>query len=285
MWAKCMPKKVARKNTTQKKQQQQYKKMFKEIRKYVDFSVDLRFLLSPAEKAKITKYHKEFSRMTAGKPYEVQVYRARSKDHLKKAQELGGQNTALKGFKVAFIPKTSPHQKLAFNKKGEAVLKSKFVDAVFIPLDAELLATDNAVDYVEGKIKNRTEKMYSIQAGDYEIGGTFSKGKVGSEVKKLVEKYSDDESNNFYGNWLGGLFAYSFQNQGDLDNYRKRKRDAQVKKDRARRSRERVGRVKIYYWYREDIDSVTVTKSENVPDYYKAITKREYDRFLREGEI
>ena len=276
-----MPKKSTTKNSGA-----QYKKLYKKMRSFVDFKIDLRKPLTPAQKSKITKYNKELNRLTNNKPYDVQIYRARDKAKLKKVQELAGQDTRLKGFKVAFVPKTSEFQKIYFNKKGEASIKTQYVDSAFIPLNAEILATDSAIDYVDSLIQNREEKSYSIQAGDYEISGTFSKTKIASAVNKLCEQYSNADENNYFGNWLGGIFAYSFDNQTNLDSYRNAKRDAQIKKDRSSRKKEKNKRIKVYYWYDRKADSVLLTKTPSPPnENCEAITKREYERFLNIGEI
>lgn len=274
------------KNSTAKKSAQQYKKLYKELRPYVDFKIDLRQNLSKAQKAKITTYARELKRLTDHKPYDVQIYRARDKTKLKKVQELAGQDTKLKGFKVAFVPKTSEYQKIRFNKKGEATIKTQYVDSAFIPLDAEILATDSAIDYVNDLIQGRTEKTFGIQAGDYEISGTFSKTKIAQAVNKLCEQYSNADANNYFGNWLGGIFAYSFDNQGNLDSYREAKRSAQIKKDRAARKRDKNKKIKVYYWYDRKAENVTLTKTDTAPNKNcEAITKREYERFLNIGEI
>jgi hypothetical protein len=259
------------KNSTAKKSAQQYKKLYKELRPFVDFKIDLRQKMSSADKAKITRYTKELKRLTAGKPYDVQIYRARDKSKLKKVQELAGQDTKLKGFKVAFVPKTSDYQQVRFNKKGEATIKTRFVDSAFIPLDAHILATDSAIDYINDLVQNRDEKTFGIQAGDYEITGTFSKTKIASAVNKLCEQYSN---------------PYSFDNQAHLDSYRNAKRDSQIRKDRAARKRDKNKRIKVYYWYDRKAETVLLTKTDTPPNANcEPITKREYERFLNIGEI
>lgn len=276
---------MPKKNTTQKSAQQ-YKKMYKALKPYIDYPLDLRKPLTKGNKTVITKYFKELQRVTDHKPYSIQVYRSKNKTKLKKVQELGGQNTRLNKFKVAFVPKTSPHQKIRFNKKGEAYTKGVYVKATFIPLDPLLLATENAEDYVNATIADRTENSFSIQAGDYEISGTFSKNRVAGQVNKLCMQYSDESKNNYYGNWLGGLFANEFSNQASLDEYREAKRQAQIKKDRSIKRRESKKTIKLYYWYDRKAETVLLTKTDTPPNNHcEAITKREYERFLKTGEI
>jgi hypothetical protein len=276
---------MPKKSSTQKSAAQ-YKKMYKELKPYINFPLDLRKPLTRGQKTVITKYFTELQRLTNNKPYDVQIYRSKNKNKLKKVQELGGQDTHLTKFKVAFVPKTSPQQKIRFNKSGEAYTKGVYVKATFIPLDAEILATDSAIDYVNSVIEKRSENSFSIQAGDYEINGTFSKNRVASEVNKLCMRYSNQDSNNYFGNWLGGLFANEFENQSDLDSYRESKRNAQIKRDRNARKRENRNRIKVFYWFDRNADSVLVTKTEIAPNKFcEAITKREYERFLITGEL
>ena len=274
------------KNSIAKKSALQYKKMYKALKPFVDFKIDLRKEITRGQKTVITKYFKEYTRLTAGKPYEIQVFRSNKRANTVKAQELGGQDTRLKKFKVAFVPKNSPHQKIKFNKKGEAYVKNFYVKATFIPLDPLRLATEDITEYVDGVIADRKEDSFSVQTGDYELGGTFSKSRVGERVNKLCQQYNNMDANNYFGNWLGGLFANEFHNQSDLTSYRKAKREAQITKDRALRKKEKNKRVNLFYWYDRQKESVSLTKTDTPPnDHCEAITKREYERFLNIGEI
>ncbi len=274
------------KNNTTRKNVQQYKKMYKMIKSYINYDIDLRKPLTRGNKQIITKYFKEFARLTDGKPYDIQLYRSKKKDRLTQVQQLAGQDTKLKLFKVAFVPKTSPQQKIRFNKDGEPYVKSVYVKATFIPLDPERLAEENPSEYVNSLIGNREEKSFSIQAGDYEIPATYSKDVIGKAVSKLCLKYNNEDSNNYFANWLGGIFANKFDNQSSLDEYRNAKRDAQIKKDRSAKKRDSKKRIKLFYWYDRKADTVLLTKTETAPNNHcEAITKREYERFLKIGEI
>lgn len=275
------------KNSTTKKSTEQYKKLYKELKPYITEKIDLRKPLTTAHKSFITRYSNELHRMTKDKPYAVQIFRSSNKSRLKAAQELGGQNSKLKSFKVAFVPKTSEHQKIRFNKKGEPRIVTAHVTANYIKLDAEELAqAEDVKEYIDDLLKNKTYKTYGIQAGDYEISYTAQKPFIGREVARLCAQYSNAQENNYFGNWLGGLFGYEFTNQGDLNNYREAKRTAQLKKDRASRKRNKNVRAKLFYWYDRKKQIVLLSKTHVPPNKNcEEITFNEYQKFLKYGEI
>lgn len=274
------------KNTNSKKTAQQYKNDMRALRPFVNFDIDLRAPLNSAQKAKINKYKKELDRMTAGKPYEIQIFRPRDKTKLKKVQEFGGQDASLKEFKVAFIPKTSKYQKIGFNKNGEPYTKTKNVKSNYIALDTDELIGDNIEDYVYSKVKNRTEKRFTIQAGDWEIRNTYSKKVLGKEIAKLALEYSDPTANNFIGKWCHGVLAHEFTDQEDLSSYLDAKRNAKLKKHRQKLSKEKIKTIKLFYWYVPDGDYVIQTKTDKKPDAKAVeITRREYDNFIKTGNL
>ena len=275
-----------RKKITNKKTDSQYKKAALALRPYVDFKIDLRKTLTKAEKAKITKYKKELDRMTAGKPYALQIYKSRDKNRLKKVQAFGGQDTRLKEFKVAFVPKTSKHQKIKFDKKGEVYTKSNYVKTNFIEIDQEELIDENLATIVYEKVKNRSEKRFTIQAGDWEIPNTYGKKQVGQKLAQLALEYGNETANNFIGNWCKGIYAHDFDNQEDLDSYREAKRNAKLKIHRAKLKAEKNKRIPLYYWYVTDGDYVIQTKTDNKPDSKSVeITKKEYINFIEKGSL
>lgn len=275
------------KKNSSKKSAEQYKKMYKALKPFITEKMDLRKPLSSSQKSFITKYHNELERLTRGKPYALQFYRSQNAKRLKAAQELGGQNTKLTKFKVAFIPKTSTHQKIRFDKNGQPHVVTKYVDAHYIKLDAEkMIEAEDIAEYINDLIADVKSKTFGIQAGDYEISYTASKSKIGQEVAKLCGQYSNPDENNFYGNWMGGLFAYNFQNQSELNSYRDSKRAAQLKKDRATKKRNNKKRIKLYYWYDRKAQTVLLTKTPDRPNKHcEEITESEYHRFFKTGEI
>lgn len=274
-----MPEKSNRKNA-----HAQYVKKMRALRPYVNFNYDLRKPFTKYQKTKINQYFREYERLTRDKPYDIQVYRTKNKDRLKKAREFGGNDTRLPGFRVAFIPKTSPEQKIKFSKSGDPYIVSKYVREQFIPIDHDILTVDNIKDYIDDKVKNRPEKVFTVQCGDYELKQSFSRDTIWTEVSRLMHDYSDPETNKFYGNWMRGLVAYTFTNQDKLQDYRDAKRAAQIKKDRARRRKKE--KILLFYWYIPHSDSVTITKDNTLPsnDAYE-ITRREYDNFLETGTL
>jgi hypothetical protein len=273
-----MPKSGDEKNNTRarKKAQEKYKKIYKELKPFLVEKHDLRKPFTQSEKIKLTAQYKEFERLTAGKPYDLQIYRARDSKKLKSAQAMGGMNQKINGFKVAFIPKTSPQQKVKFKKSGEAYTVGEFVASMFIPIDPEFLAADGR-DYIDELVKNRKENVFGIKTGKYELHGTFSRDRVAAKVAELMGRYSN------HAEWLEGITAYEFDNQANLDEYRNRKRAAQIKRDRASARREKNKKIKLFYFYDRQLDEVSLSKNENSSGY--PITKKQYENFLRAGKI
>jgi hypothetical protein len=218
------------KNSNLKNAQKQYAKKMRALRPFVNFDVDLRTKIAPSQKKKITIYFNELQRMTQGKPYALQILKPRKKSRLKNAQYVAGQRTDLPGFKVAFLPVTSDRQKARFNKKDELIVESPNVSATFIKFDPTELAK-NPLEYVNEKVRDRKEKVFTVQAGDlYELKSSASKSKIANEVAKLVEKYGEaegltPEDNHYYKKWLIGINANKFKNQkGKNFSYKTQKR-------------------------------------------------------------
>src|SRR4051812_16427516 len=88
----------------------------KEIRRFVEFDYDLRKPLTKSAKSKIKRYHDEITALT-NRPY--QVFRPRSKQHLREAQEFAQHEQFLPKLRVAFIPTDGANKvELKFTKKG-----------------------------------------------------------------------------------------------------------------------------------------------------------------------
>lgn len=204
----------------------------KKIRPFVDFNYDLRKPLTRAAKAKIKKYADEVDALTA-RPY--QVYRPRRKDHLAAAQEFAQHEKKLPGLKVAFLA-TDGREKvsLSFNKSGVKA-KSRYVDKEYIRLSIKGLLRDPKA-HTEQRVAFHPAKSFTIQAGRYEIPRSFSKDLIGEGVAKYVNRYSNEDANNYFGNWLHGVFAYQFHDQASIGEYLQAKQN-QIRKGKRERNR------------------------------------------------
>lgn len=210
----------------------------KDIRPFINFDYDLRKPLTKYQKTRIREYWREIDALTA-RPY--QVFRPRSKAHLKKAQEFAQHEKQLPGLKVAFIPVSNPKKKtkIRFNKKGELIAENDHVRTRFLEFDIDKLIADPVGHAQELIDSDPSGKAFSILAGRYEIANTYDRSRLPVWVGRFAEKYSSEDQNNYFGNWMVGLNSHHFKNQGDLMDYMrdkaKAKRDIKRKRKNARR--------------------------------------------------
>jgi len=209
----------------------------KAIRPYVNFNYDLRKPLSKYQKQKVKKYFDEIDALTA-RPY--QVYRPRSKKRLKKAQEFAQHENNLPGLKVAFIPNNGKDKaKIRFNKAGDIVASTHHITTRVLSLDTQELIND-PIGHVKKVIaKDKHADSFTALCGRYEIPVANSRATIGRFIANLTARYSNDDANNFHGNWLHGIAAHHYQNQADFSEYFKEKqankRKLQSERKRARR--------------------------------------------------
>lgn len=205
----------------------------KSIRPFVDFDYDLRRPLTKYAKSKIKKYFDIVDNLTSHPTY---LYRPRNKDRLRIAQEYGGGHD--KHIKVAFIPTADEKPKLLFNKSG-MVVREKYITTRFGEFDIDALIQDHKKEVRRVTKKFRKAKRFKIAAGPHMIENTYSASIIPDEVDDLMQKYKNEEANNYFGNWMRGLYAFEFQNQLDKDSAERiRDREkAKIKKAREKARR------------------------------------------------
>ncbi|CAL9981862.1 hypothetical protein VPHD526_0022 [Vibrio phage D526] len=204
----------------------------KAIRPYVNFDFDLRSELTAHQKRKIKQYFDEIDALTA-RPY--QVYKPKTKQRLKKAQEFAQHEKHLPGLKVAFIPNNGKDRaKIRFNKAGDIVATTDHVSTRVLSLDTAELIKD-PIGHINKVIKkDPAAKRFTALCGRYEIPVSQSRATIGRFVANLTAKYSSEDANNFHGNWLHGIAAHHFTNQADYTDYMREKQASKrkVQKDR-----------------------------------------------------
>jgi hypothetical protein len=192
----------------------------KEIRKFVTFDYDLRKPLTNSQKRKVKKYHDEIRALT-NRPF--QIYRARNPDHLHEAQLWANNGRNLPGIKVAFIPTDGKNRvRLEFGADGVTAV-TKHVRTKKVPLSIAGLLRD-PIAHVNSRIAGHVATQFTIRADVYEIPSPYLPETVAAAVARLVAKYGeanglDDDDNHYFGHWLHGLNAYTFENQNDLQDY------------------------------------------------------------------
>lgn len=210
----------------------------KDIRPFINFDYDLRKPLTKYQKSRIREYWREIDALTA-RPY--QVYRPRTKAHLKKAQEFAQHEKQLPGLKVAFIPvsNTKKKTKIRFTKKGELITENDHVRTRFLEFDPMQLI-ENPVEHAKAIVaKDPAGKAFSILAGRFEIPNTYDRELLPIWVGRFAEKYSNSEANNYFGNWMVGLNSHHFKNQVDLMEYMRDKEKAKQNIKRKRKNARR----------------------------------------------
>lgn len=204
----------------------------KAIRPYVNFDFDLRSELTTHQKRKIKQYFDEIDALTA-RPY--QVYKPKTKQRLKKAQEFAQHEKHLPGLKVAFIPNNGKDRaKIRFNKAGDIVATTDHISTRVLSLDTAELIKD-PIGHINKVIKkDPSAKRFTALCGRYEIPVSQSRATIGRFVANLTAKYSSEDANNFHGNWLHGIAAHHFTNQADYTDYMREKQASKrkVQKDR-----------------------------------------------------
>jgi len=213
-------KKLLRDATRDKRQAQKIAKaQIKEMRPFLKRlkGIDLRKSVSPQQRGYITKAWKEYEELTT-RPFKV--YRTKSKSKLEMAQAYARHDKAKPKFDVAFVPTADPHAKLTF-KKDRVLIKSKHVTETVLFFDLSKLAKDAQREIERTIAREPNAKDFVIMAGKYLFNGGLSRSLVPEKVQMLMAKYNNEESNNYYANWLFGVVAAQYADQYDANEYRR----------------------------------------------------------------
>lgn len=183
----------------------------------------------------------------------MHIYRSRDKEKLQLVQTVLASDPLPDNFKVAFVPKPSPTDKVIVkvDKKNRKVI-TEFPDrgGVFttVPLDKEDLAVD-VVAAVRKGLKQLPEYKYEafmVMCGEgketYQWGWATSHKSVINQVEEMLKNYSNPEANNYWGNWFTGVSAYlanTKKEHRDLTSTTRRYiKEAKQKREKANRARE-----------------------------------------------
>lgn len=210
----------------------------KAIRPFVEFNYNINSIkkgnLSAYDKRKIKEYYDAISAATAQPNY---AYKPRNKAHRKAALEYANQ-ADLKQLKTVFIPVPRQGMKpeLKFTKNG-LVTKTGFVETRQISFNKFALIKDRQKE-VKRVLEKFPEKYrrFTIQCGQYEYLAAAVRSRVDSEVARLMERYGNEDKNNYFGNWLNGLYGYEFINQSTEGAYFAAKSRARKELQKQRRN-------------------------------------------------
>ncbi len=163
-----------------------YKKRYKQIKRFVNFEIDLRKKLTTAEKRRISLYYNSISSITDNN---FQEYSTTNSKNFKKAlNTIAAPSLPKAGLKRIPI-KSDDKIKIRFDKKGNIKIKTgEFIERTIITLNNKRLVMDDAPEYLLkkfSKIKNKNAKNYG-----FDIYGNII-GQVFSSDKKLLEVFED----------------------------------------------------------------------------------------------
>jgi len=168
-----------------------YKKRYKEIKRFVNFDLDLRKKLSPAEKRRISLYYNSISSITDGN---FQEYSTTNSKNFKKAlNSIAAPSLPKAGLKRIPI-KSDDKIKIRFDRKGNIKIKQgEYIEKTIIVLNNKRLVMDDVEQYLLNKfskIKNKKAKNYGFDIYGNIIGAVFSSDKKLLEVfEEFVTKY------------------------------------------------------------------------------------------------
>lgn len=203
-----------------------------------------------AQKRKVREYAKEIKTLRERGGV---VYRSRSDDKLRKAQEAGRHPETLKNLKVAFIPgafKPEDKPRVRVGKTGVTV-SSKYYDKVFLPFNKSNLLRDT-----EGEILRVAEQAESMNLRHFVlVTGAHSLGVVYHDMESVYEAVSrlmmqydgrkpipagsgnagDAPQKHHWRIWLRGVDAYHFAGGGSS---KQLLRDMEKAREQRRRERD-----------------------------------------------
>ena len=248
-----------------------YKRVIKKLRQYFtgyspsdgfDLRKDPFKDFSQYIRSKIRKQFYYLDEILSGVP--KRVYRARNRKKVKQIMNAQGVSYVPKNLKVAFIPdierKTEVRSVKAKKVVGIDTITGRKVSLVtmapietvtmgvirrYINIEPKFLL-DSPLEAIRDAMRLSKADLYSIQAGVHEITeGEFkipysaTDKEIVRTIDKLIKKYGNEDENNFWKNWLGGIIAYKFDYESDYDIYRNRSDQAKLKHSETRK-RERI---------------------------------------------
>ncbi len=219
------------------------KKQIKEMRPYLKKlkGIDLRKSISPQQRGYLNKVWSEYTTLTA-RP--TKIYRARNKKNLKTAQKFAQHETGT--FDVAFIPTADRKAKITVNK-GKVKLRGKYVTETTAFFNFSELMTNPDAEIARVLSEFPNAKKFIIKAGEYEYNGPLTAKQARKEVHNIMAKYSNEDANNYYQNWMAGVKVFSFDSQQDFIDYvrlydKQRKEVLQKGKNKRRANQRRHGK-------------------------------------------
>lgn len=173
-----------------------YKEMFKAIKPYVNFKIDLRKKLTSNNKSLISRYYNQFLDINQG--MNIKVFRTKNNKNLKLVQDsFHKTSSTLPKWKVAFVPyntNTPPSIRVRGGKVYTYNPKSK-LKSFIIPIDDKLAFISAPYEYTYNLLFNRNNvppktKMVVI-TGEYISSSIYEAEILPYEMELWVERYEE----------------------------------------------------------------------------------------------
>lgn len=184
-----------------------------------------------AQKRKVTRYFKKAVDLASK---QFTLYRSNNKQQMQRARALANQK-GYPGFHSIFYP-APPGSKIRYDKKRNVpVVKNQGIRSVRYYWEDFGYTPEDVAEDVEGVISDIInqvpENRFAIIAGEYAFGKgvpqIFPAEPLIRQVSRLTARYSqsyydsESTSSSYYGNWLLGLEAWTFDRRDEFDAYRR----------------------------------------------------------------
>lgn len=185
---------------------------------------------TPAQKAKITKYHNELQRMTA-QPWTI--HHERSSTKREKMNEVLGYDTGYK-FKVVILPYVKKvdkrgrevKPKVSLTKQGAVRVGNKWYNKVSVQLNQVALARNSKAEVARVLEAVPDAQRFTILTNPHnEMPGLYDRSLIADRVRQLMLKYDgikplprgsgnagDSPKHHKWTLWMHGLVGYEFPN-------------------------------------------------------------------------
>ncbi|AUR85721.1 putative terminal protein [Vibrio phage 1.080.O._10N.286.48.A4] len=176
----------------------EYKELFKALRPFVNFNIDLRKKLSASDKRLITIYGNQFKDIYQGQ--NIKVFRSANKSNLKTVQDAYHQTLkTLPRWKVAFVPYNGKQAPSIRVKDGiiKTYNKRSKLKQFIIPIVDQFSFLNDTFNYVSELLEIHNvpdrQKLW-VKTGDYLSTESFEAEILAEEMADWVERYENADT-------------------------------------------------------------------------------------------
>lgn len=212
-----------------------YKSIVREMRSVTPFlkNYDLRRKLTSGQKAAITRAYKDYVELV-GRTHTV--YKPKSKNNLKIAQQSSGHTKGGTRFNVAFVPEPNAKGKISVSGKSLVIKRDKVTSRLY-HFDRNNMVKNPSKEIRRVLRQAQRDGMKSIRAN---AGNHFfpafrpADDETADWFDNLTQEYKKT-----YSAWMTGFTGYTFTNQKSWNEY---KREIDMERGKARQTRKRLSK-------------------------------------------